>query len=533
MATIFKRKELRPIPDGANIVNYRGKPHAQWINKKSGKLQRAPLNAAGNRIQQVAEFYTIQYFDEHGRRQKVSTRCAEKDSAQQVANNLEREADLRRRGMVDTAAERYAQEGCRRIDEHVADFRELLVAKGNTGKHVEETVARVEFVLGKARIEFVHQLSPSLIQQAIKGIRDRGRSVSTANSYLRAVKSFSNWLRKDKRTPDDALMSLKAYNAKEHKARHARRDVTPEELEYLLWFVEQYTTPTHRMPGPDRAVLYRVALGTGYRVNELRSLTPASFDLQADPPTITVEAAYSKRRRRDEQPIRTDLAVLLRLWLADRKTDERVFRNMPRYPARTLKADLDAARAAWIKEAETDDEVATRRKSQFLRYVTKDGEYADFHAFRHTYISGIVASGASVKTAQTLARHSSVELTVGRYSHTRLQDLQGAVESLPSLVTLRPSAPGATDTEDDPGRVPWEQIWEQLGGETGQNVSGIGKQVDRCLVPAMPNDADPQVVTLSPFGNKKATSDETWLGAEGTGVEPATGKPAPDFESGC
>jgi hypothetical protein len=99
------------------------------------------------------------------------------------------------------------------------------------------------------------------------------------------------------------------------------------------------------------------------------------------------------------------------------------------------------------------------------------------------------------------------------------------------LVTLRPPAPKATDTEDDPGRVPWEQIWEQLGGETGQDVSGIGKQVDSCLMPVMPNDADPQVVTLSPFGNKKATSDETWLGAEGTGVEPATGCPAPDFES--
>lgn len=52
-------------------------------------------------------------------------------------------------------------------------------------------------------------------------------------------------------------------------------------------------------------------------------------------------------------------------------------------------------------------------------------------------------------------------------------------------------------------------------------------------MPDAPAGDDTQVVTLSPFGNKKATSDETWLGAEGTGVEPATGKPAPDFESGC
>lgn len=213
-----------------------------------------------------------------------------------------------------------------------------------------------------------------------------------------------------------------------------------------------------------------------------------------------------------------------------------MFRNMPRYPARTLKADLDAARAKWIQEADSDEEATARRKSQFLRYVTEDGKYADFHAFRHTYISGIVASGASIKTAQTLARHSSAELTVGRYAHARLHDLQGAVESLPSLIPSPSDATAtarATGTDGKCSDGSWGQMRGQLGGETGQNEAGIGKQVDSCLMPVMPTDDDSQVVALSTVGNKKATSDETWLGAEGTGVEPATGFPAPDFESGC
>ena len=42
-----------------------------------------------------------------------------------------------------------------------------------------------------------------------------------------------------------------------------------------------------------------------------------------------------------------------------------------------------------------------------------------------------------------------------------------------------------------------------------------------------------EVVMLSLLGNKKATSGGTWLKAEGTGLEPATRKRAPDFESGC
>jgi len=79
------------------------------------------------------------------------------------------------------------------------------------------------------------------------------------------------------------------------------------------------------MLGPDRAMAYRVALGTGFRAKELRSLTPASFDLDADPPTVTVTAGYSKRRRQDVQPIRPDLAELLRPWLAKYGRDEPPF----------------------------------------------------------------------------------------------------------------------------------------------------------------------------------------------------------------
>jgi hypothetical protein len=55
--------------------------------------------------------------------------------------------------------------------------------------------------------------------------------------------------------------------------------------------------PVRRVSGPDRAVAYRLAVGTGFRTGELASPTPESFDLNADPPTVTVLASYSKRRR--------------------------------------------------------------------------------------------------------------------------------------------------------------------------------------------------------------------------------------------
>ncbi len=61
-------------------------------------------------------------------------------------------------------------------------------------------------------------------------------------------------------------------------------------------------------------MLYRLALETGLRASEIRSLTLASFDLIDEngrllpEPTVTVAAAYSKRRREDVQPIRPSFA---------------------------------------------------------------------------------------------------------------------------------------------------------------------------------------------------------------------------------
>jgi integrase len=264
----------------------------------------------------------VQWYDHNGKRRTKCTRTTDKATAERIAAKFDADTALRRDGVVDVAQERFALEGRRPIAEHVADFRAALAAKGNTSKHVEMTDARVKRVITTSGAAHVPDLTPSTVQQVIKGIHDTGRSLETANSYLRAIKSFSRWLWRDRRTVGDPLVTLAGYNASTEDSRHARREVTPDELTYLLAFVERHTLAAHKLPGPDRAVLYRVALGTGFRVNELRSLTPASFSLDSNPPTVTVEAAYSKRRRRDVQPIRRDLADLLGPWLEERAGDE-------------------------------------------------------------------------------------------------------------------------------------------------------------------------------------------------------------------
>ena len=125
------------------------------------------------------------------------------------------------------------------------------------------------------------------------------------------MKGFSRWLWKQRLTPDDALLDLGLYNAATDR-RHIRRETSAEEVRWLLDATEQRTLPEHGAPGPTRAMCYRLAAATGFRANELRSLTTDSFDLDATPPTCTVEAGYSKRRKRDVQPLPEALVEPLR-----------------------------------------------------------------------------------------------------------------------------------------------------------------------------------------------------------------------------
>ena len=393
--------------------------------------------------------YYIQWFDHTGKRQSKSARTTDKATAERIAAKLEANVALRVGGIIDAHDDRYAHEVRRPLAEHLAEFKESLIGKDDTARHCRETYSQAQRVIARCAAVSIGDLTPSAVQAAIKSLREEGRGLQTCNHYLQAIKGFSRWLHQDKRIRDDALACLKRYNA-DTDPRYVRRELTPEELAWLIPTTERRTRPEHNLPGPDRAMAYLLALGTGFRARELRSLTPESFELDDDPPRVTVHAARSKRRSTDTQPIRRDLAELIRAWLSGRPVGQSLFAKLPRNTARMMRPDLKAARLAWVDAAANQQEKERRESSDFLRHENAAGEVVDFHATRHTYISGIVSGGASVKVAQELARHSTPTLTIGRYAHTRLHDLQGALDSLPGTCgfgaereTLR-----ATGTDD-------------------------------------------------------------------------------------
>jgi len=385
--------------------------------------------------------YYITYFP-RPRVRKTVKGCKDKAATEALARKLEADAMLRREGVIDVKADQYAKAEARPlvvkdaddkiIDGHLADFYASLVARGTTSKHATLVRARAAKIIDLSKAERLSAIVPSAVQAAIASLRegDDDLSLQTCNHYLRAIKQFSRWLWRDGRTREDPLAHLSGFNVQLDR-RHDRRAITDEELARLIEAAEKGPLRLS-MSGPERAVLYQLAVGTGFRANELRSLTPGAFDLDADPPVVTIEAAYSKHRRRDEQPIRRDLADLLRPWLKGKPAEEPVLR-LPDKVFKLMQADLAAARDVWLKDAKTDKERQERERSTFLAYRDGAGRVADFHALRHTYISRLVASGANIKVAQELARHSTPTLTLGRYAHIQLLDRTRALDALPSL----------------------------------------------------------------------------------------------------
>ena len=550
MASIYRRTRSYPIPSGAEIVTDRkGQRFAKWVDNKTGRTRKAPLNAAGDAVMVESGSYLIAYFDAGGKRQEVNSKTTDLATAERIAGQLENKAALRQAGIIDPTQERFSNEARRPLVDHIEDYRRFLASKGNTPKHVESTLRYIEIVCQRTNAKQVSDLNGAAVLQVVGELRNRGISKRTqdgagprtANAYLTAIKGFSRWLWRERRTPVDALATLPRFN-EETDRRHVRRELTPDEAVYLLGFVEGYTTKFHNMPGPVRAIAYRLALGSGLRAGELRSLTPAHFDLDADPATVTVDAAYSKRRRLDVQPIRQDLAELLRPWLAGYGRDDHPLANMPDNTARMLQQDLAAARRKWIDDAPTDAERQQRERSDFLAYQDADGRVVDFHATRHTYISGIVAGGASVKTCQELARHSTPTLTIGRYSHARLHDLTAALDALPDLATPPETTTAETLTAtgtDNLTPVSTVSILpanrQQYGSETMQETANCGERPDDCsgteTAPQQAQGERPNVLKLQDLAIKKP--HPAGCGGERRAREsnPQPAKPASDFES--
>jgi len=251
----------------------------------------------------------------------------------------------------------------------------------------------------------------------------------------------------DRRMNENPVAHLKGQNANAD-VRRLRRSLEPDEIRRLL---ETTAVGPERfgMSGYERSLLYRFAAETGLRANEVRKLTAGDFDF--DLMTVTVKAGYSKRRREDTQPLRQDTAALLKGFLKDKMPGTKAFGGTYRWLTKRtsdmIKADL--------AETEIKDNTGNTIEKA-IPYVDEAGRYADFHSLMHTTGSLLATSGVHPKVAQSIMRHSDINLTMSRYSHVLRGQESEAIEGLPDLSLPSKQSQQATGTD---GSEKWTPKW--------------------------------------------------------------------------
>lgn len=172
--------------------------------------------------------------------------------------------------------------------------------------------------------------------------------------------------------------------------------------------------------GHERALWYELAVLTGLRVGEIAALTWSNLDLNTLPARIRLTAAKTKSERADVLPLKHSLAEKLRALRepSKGKPTDPVFSTTP-------------TRRSFLKDCEAAGIIRVNPRG---RQIPDDrGRTIDLHALRTTFITWLSVAETAPRTAQKLARHSTITLTMGTYTDDRLLDGASAIEKLPTL----------------------------------------------------------------------------------------------------
>lgn len=370
----------------------------QWtvVNKRTGK-----------RVTKKSAKWYIQYKDREGVWQRKPA-FADRVASQVLLMQREQEVAQQCVGMRDTFTDALAKPLLQHIDEFADDLRN----RGNSAVHVNSTKSRTLWTCAAGKVLTIADLTPSAVNKAMalvvadKEANGLGLSASTRNHYLTAIKAFAQWLKDNRRIPDNAISGMRRAST-EGRATKERRPLSPDEFARLL-----QAAPTRkqacRVSGADRVALYILAAFTGYRRNELSTITPDSFTFTTDGAFVGITADASKRDRVERIPLQSDVAAYFRKYLEGRPKAKPLWNVANAQTADWLRADMKAAGLS-----------------------SKEGKVVvDFHSLRQTFVTGLALAGVVPKIAQQLARHSTINLTMNSYAKVNDVHERAAVERL-------------------------------------------------------------------------------------------------------
>ena len=308
--------------------------------------------------------------------------------------------------------------------DRVHDFSQSLVSKGCTPEHVALVVARLKAVFDGTAIRKLEDAPIAEVDSWLAAQQASGvMSARTRRHHASHLRQFGRFLVREAIVAESPFANVTLAIHVESDRRLQRRALTADEMRWLLESAAKSPTVRCRLPGPTRRLVYWVAGTTGLRRNEIAALTPESFDFSGPTPQVRVGGQHTKNRRRADLPLRSDLAAELQAWLVGKPP------GVPVFP---------------IRGAATHTMIARDLEDAGIE-AAKDGRRVDFHALRTTTVTALALSGVPLAVAQKIARHSTPTLTANVYAVVGVDELQKAVEKIPSFMTLRDEEAGDQD----------------------------------------------------------------------------------------
>lgn len=331
------------------------------------------------------------------------------------------------------------------LERHRLDWLAAVRDGGATPGHLETLADRTAAVCAAAGWKTAPDMNEAGASTAVAVVaKARDWSAQTRKHAVRHLKQFGRWLVRSRRLASDPFLGLAVPRATEK--RHARRTPTDEEVGKLFGWLEGGGDVKVRcgVTGSGRALLYRVAMSTGFRAGECRSLTPASIDPKRD--VIHLGATADKRRRGAEQPVPPWLAAELRAWLA---AGGQLWTHLRKeQPGRFLRRDLRLAGVEYVLPGPGGTPL-----------------YFDFHSLRRWYVGWAAHQpGISPKVLQELARHSDPRLTLSTYAEGRPSETAQAVGGMPRPGGVVHSGVSAVESVPPPKSDPLAAEVERLRG---------------------------------------------------------------------
>jgi len=413
------------------------------------RLKYAWTNSKGLRLERVTSAWYVEYTDSQGKFQRKKAGTT-KEQAVDVLRKLEGDVLNEKNGLP---TERANAVRC-----HDLRVRYLKVLKPRAAKRHHECVEQhLLSMLTEMKAITVQDITHERVERYLAELDEKGLSARTVNHYLSNLKAMLNWAVRARILLYNPITSVAKRS--EHIKHHARRALSDAELARLLAAaadgpqrrsnraykggeIEPDVVANLEYLARRNILVYKILVLTGLRLNELRLLRWADVDLDAGTLTTQPWWAGNKNGKQEVLPLAPSLVKELKEWRGDHKEITEPVIHIPKQFLRTFDDDLLAAGIA--KRVPLDDNgkpipfnmlgkpVVTPTK-WVIDKRDAQGRVIDLHALRHTFGTRLVANGVDIKTAQSLMRHSTPNLTLSIYVHKDNQRMAAAVAALPEI----------------------------------------------------------------------------------------------------